>query len=1053
MIQDKNGLIWFGTGDGLYKYDSYSYTTYRHDKSNPHSLSNDYIQSIAQGKSGDLWIGTLGGGLSRYDYQKDRFETFSNDPSNAKTLISNEVLSVCEDSKGRVWVGTMDGLDLFDPTTKTFTHFNHDARDSKSIGSNHITHIYEDSEKNIWISTMNGGLNLLNYDRKDFTRFQNSSTQNSISSNSIHTVFEDEMKRLWIGTRTNGIDLLDRKSMTFTNIKNNAADKNSLVNNSVRSITQDRNKNLWIGTENGGISIYDPKRNSFQNLVYDPIDNFSIASNAVNVIFNSRKGNMWVGTFNAGFCMMSIDAANISLFQHSPLRNSLSNNKVLCFLEDSNKKIWIGTDGGGLNKFDPTTGLFSHFKNNKSNNSIASDFVLTLCEDSKGNIWVGTWGNGVSVYNPKNNTYRHFKNIPNINGTLSNDNAWVIFEDSKQNIWIGTYGGGLNLFNPATNNFTAYQYDPQVTGTITDNWINCIYEDREGSIWVGTAGGGLNKLNADHKSFTPFQPIAGKNSIGHTIINSIFEDNAGRLWIGTPGGLNLYERKSNTFSIYDVKNGLPGNSVFGILQDENNKLWISTDNGISCFDPATRVIKNIGMSSVLQSRKFKEKAYLKAKDGTMYFGGNQGFNSFQPGNIELTKFEAPLIFTEFKIFNKNVPITIEGVITTPLKENINEARSITLSYKQSFFSFSFASLDYSNPDNKKYAYMLEGFDDTWNEIGSEHTATYTNLDPGKYVFKVKSTNNLGEWSENIKSIELIIKPPFWLTWWFRIGVILLVGGAITGFYLIRINAVKKQRRILEEKVAEQTGELKKLNEEERKARKEADEANLELERKNRELEQFVYIASHDLQEPLRTTNSFLDLFVKQYKGKLDDKADSILSFVTQATARMRTLINDLLDYSRLGADAEKKSVDSNKLLAEIRTDLGTAITESETTIYADSLPVVNGFPTALKQLFQNLITNAIKFRKPGVSPEIRIAATDEGEFWKFTFTDNGIGIEKKYSEKIFAIFQRLHSRNEYEGSGIGLAHCKKIVEMHKGTITVESQVGIGSTFIFTIKKA
>jgi light-regulated signal transduction histidine kinase (bacteriophytochrome) len=349
--------------------------------------------------------------------------------------------------------------------------------------------------------------------------------------------------------------------------------------------------------------------------------------------------------------------------------------------------------------------------------------------------------------------------------------------------------------------------------------------------------------------------------------------------------------------------------------------------------------------------------------------------------------------------------------------------------------------------------MLEGFDKTWNEIGSNRTATYTNLDPGKYIFRVRGLNNEGKWSSRTIALKLTITPPFWLTWWFKIlAAVTIIGGAI-GFYRYRVNAVNKQKINLEKQVQAQTLQLLKSAEEEQNARREAEQANLDLEAKNKELEQFAYVASHDLQEPLRTTSSFVALLQKQYQqGKLDEKADKYFTFVIEASDRMKVMIKNLLDFSRIGNKKELEQVDCNQVLHNVLADLSTAITEAGADIKYDQLPVINGYATELKQLFQNLITNAIKFRKKDTSPEINISVKKKNKnYWEFAFKDNGIGIEEKHNEKIFVIFQRLHTRTEYEGSGIGLSHCKKIVELHKGKIWVESTPGEGSAFQFTIQ--
>ena len=1050
IYQGRKGFMWFGTSDGLFKYNGYEFTVYKHDPKDPHSISNDFIQVISGTGNDVIWFGTLGGGFCQYDRKNDRFIRYLNQPDNPNSLANNDVTSILEDSKGNLWIGTMDGLDKLQLSSGKFTHYRTGNATGTTISDNHITNVTEDNKGNIWVATLNGGLNKFNAGNHHLTIYRHSpNDRNSINSNNIHSTFQDSRGNIWVATKENGVDKLEPSTNTVQHI--GRAD--GLTSNAIRTIEEDSYGRLWFGSENGGLSILHPATNEFISYTSDEFNPNSLPSNSINSIYKDVKGNVWVGSFNAGVSMVSIDADNIEQHRHIAGRNSLSNNKVLCFLEDTGKNIWIGTDGGGLNKFDPSTGKFTHYRHNPNNkNSIAGDYVLSLMEDKQGNIWIGTWADGITVFNPAKNSYHHYKNIPGDSTSLSNNNAWYVYQDKQENIWIGTYGGGLNRFNKVNNSFTSYRYLAGNGSTISDDWINTVFQDRHGTIWVGTVGGGLNKFINATGTFQPYQPSADEKSISHAAVFSIYEDSKGRMWVGTQAGLNLFSREKNEFRHFQTEQGLPGNFVYGIEADDKGNLWLGTNKGISRFNPGNQTFRNIGKADGLLSDKGNEKALLLSSSGEIYFGGNNGFNRFEAEKIHSISYDPPVVLTDFSIFNRKVPIASKEK-DSPLKENITVAKSITISYRNNYFSFSFASLNYTNPEKKKYAYMLEGFDEVWNEVGTRRSATYTNLDPGTYLFKVKGLNNDGSWSEQVRSIQLIITPPFWMTWWFRIAVVLFFVGGIVGFYFVRINAVKKQRRILEKKVAEQTAALKVLHEEERKARREADEANQELERKNKELEQFVYIASHDLQEPLRTTNSFVDLFTRQYKGKLDEKAEQVLSFITGATERMRRLINDLLDYSRLGTDVEMKKIDCNKVVEEIKIDLDVAIKESGANVMVAELPVIEGYPTAIKQLFQNLITNGIKFRKKGVKPEIKIWSDEEKEYWKFYVSDNGIGIDPKHGEKIFAIFQRLHARKDYEGSGIGLAHCKKIVEMHKGTIRVESTVGEGSRFVFTIRKA
>ena len=397
-------------------------------------------------------------------------------------------------------------------------------------------------------------------------------------------------------------------------------------------------------------------------------------------------------------------------------------------------------------------------------------------------------------------------------------------------------------------------------------------------------------------------------------------------------------------------------------------------------------------------------------------------------------------------------LMINIFIAHSLKQSITATKELVLSYAQSVITFEFASLNYVFQNKKQYSYMLEGFDKDWNNIGTKHSATYTNLDHGNYVLKIRGLDSEGDWSSNIASLKLIITPPFWLTWWFKLAAFVSIAGAVFGFYKFRINIIQIQKRKLQYKVNEQTRQLLQSTQEEHKARQEAEQANIGLERKNKELEQFAYVASHDMQEPLRTTSSFVELLQQQYKGRLDEKADRYLTFITQSSDRMRVLIKDLLDYSRIGKKMEWEQIDCNIMLNNVIADLSAVIKETGAEIKIGILPVINGYSTEMKQLFQNLIINAVKFRKANTSPQIKISAHKNRDHWEFTCRDNGIGIGDQHKERIFIIFQRLHTRTEYEGSGIGLAHCKKIVELHGGKIWVESKPDQGSTFHFSIHK-
>ncbi|MBK5271639.1 MAG: PAS domain S-box protein [Bacteroidia bacterium] len=810
ILQDSRGFMWFGTREGLNKYDGYKFIVYKNDPQDKNSLSDNYVPDIFENSKGKMWVATRGGGLNYYDRDKDKFTNYKHDLQNKNSICSNLVLTVFEDSDENVWAGTEDGgLSMLDQKTNKFTNYCFNRNDSKSLGDNYVRDIFEDSQHNLWVATNNGGLNLFDRQTKTFKRFQHDDgNSHSISGNSVSVIFEDSKHRLWTGMNGGGINLFNLKTGGFSYFKNEVNNTNSLPSNVVYAITEDSKGNLWIGTENGGLSVFNPETKEFTNYTYDEFDNSSLSNNSIYSIYKDSKDNMWLGTFNAGLNIENHDAEKFTYYKHIPFKNSLCSNKVWTIYEDSKSNIWIGTDGDGLDLFDPKTGVFTNYKHQPENkNSICGNHVLSIHEDYKGNLWVGTWGEGLTVFNRGKNSYKHFRNDPANKSSISSNNAWTIFEDRDKNMWVGTPYGGLNLYNPGNDSFTRYEFDEANPSSLSNNNVQNIFEDSDGYLWISTKGGGLNRFDKKKKIFTRFLHDDKKNSISNNSVGAVYEDGNGVLWISTMIGLNSLDRKTSAFTVYTTKDGLPNNTIFGILEDNKKNLWISTDKGISRFNPAAKTFKNFGIADGLQSNEFKGAAFCKSRSGAMYFGGNNGFNQFYPYNIRDIAYDPPLVITGFQIFNKEVPITEDNGKDSPLKKDISETKEIILSHKNSVISFEFASLNFTSPEKKQYTYMLEGFDKSWNEVGTQHTATYTNLDAGTYIFKVKGMNNDGSWSSAITSVKLTITPPFWLTWWFKTLAMLFVTVSLVAIFRIRIKAIKKQKILLEKQVNERTAEV------------------------------------------------------------------------------------------------------------------------------------------------------------------------------------------------------------------------------------------------------
>ncbi len=1057
IIQDSRGFMWFGTWDGLNKYDGYTIKVYRNNPKDSNSISYNYINKICESSNGDLWVATNGGGLCKFNRNKEIFKRYKYNTLDTNSIKNNIVNTVLEDSRGVVWVGTSAGLDILYEGQKKFSHLVLGGKSGPSIRI-FIKSIYEDSQHNIWIGTSANGIFLYQRHTNSFLHFEHDDNNiKTIAGDDIYTFYEDHKKRLWIGTNGNGLDLYNPFSNTFNHFKHSAANSNSLPNNIILALSEDEANHLWVSTENGGISIFNYEEGTYNNIVHDEVDEESISNNSVYVVYKDAKENMWLGNFAGGVDVARRDKSLFKLYRHNMSENSLSNNQVLSISEDRQRNIWIGTDGGGLNKLNPVTGNFERYQHQPNKQSIAGNYVLDACEDSEGNMWVGSWENGITVMGAAKNTFTYFKNDPNDSNSLLTNNPWVIFEDRDKHIWVGSFGMGLDLLNADKKTFTHFVHDNNDPTSLSGINVVNIFQDSDGDLWICTEDNGLNLYNKATKNFTSFLHSDNTNSISNNNINSIFEDRDKNLWVCTMAGLNQLNKKTKEFKIITTEQGLPGNYVYGIMEDEKKNLWISTNKGVSSFNRLTGQFKNYDVADGLQGSDFKQLAYCKSKSGMMYFGGVNGFNEFNPDSIRQVPFEPPLVMTNFQVLNKDVPVALNANDQSPLKSSITETRSITLPYTSNVFSFTFATLNYTSAEKKLYAYKMVGFDNAWNEVGPSRTATYTNLNAGRYTFMVKGLNNEGKWGAQTISIDVIIKPPFWLTWWFKTLFIFLLAATVIGLYKNRVKNIKAQKIELQQQVEEKTRQLVLSAQEEHKARNEAEKARgetelsiKELRIKNKELEQFAYVASHDLQEPLRTTTSFISLLQKQYKGQLDDRADKYLNYISSASERMKVLIKDLLDFSHIGVNGTMEKADFNILFKNMVADIRLSVKQSKANIQVGPLPVMLCYPTEIKLLFQNLVINAIKFRRKEVPLQIKVTAVPVENAWQFAVSDNGIGIEMQYTEKIFDIFQRLHTRTEYSGSGIGLSHCKKIAELHHGKMWVESIPGEGSIFYFIL---
>ncbi|HVN48061.1 MAG TPA: two-component regulator propeller domain-containing protein [Bacteroidota bacterium] len=814
MSEDSKGFMWFGTYEGLNRYDGYEFKVYKSEIGNSTSLSNNTVQCIYKDHSGVLWIGTEGG-LDQFDSERDGFIHYRNDPQDQNSLSSNRIQWITEDTSGTLWIGTMGGgLNQFDRERKKIIRYRYDAKNPNSINSDNISCVYIAKNGDPWMATHYG---IDRFDRlnKRFIHYRyDPHNPHSLSRNNAYRIFEDRFGCIWVGLWGGGLDRLDRNSGRFIHYNNRPDDPSSLSNDVVRSIYEDHAGYLWIGTWGGGIDQFDRKTNRFVHHQANQNDPGSLSNNSVLSMYEDRLGILWVGTDFGGINKFDRSKIKFIHYQKEPKNfNSLNNNTVYSIAEtnDHGKSLfWIGTQGGGLTKFDRAKNQFTHYQlDHRNPQSINDNFIRTILTDRNGTVWIGTTTGGLNKFDSHKGTFTHYVNDAQNPSSLSNNDIFSLYEDRSGYLWIGTYGGGLNKFDPRSQNFIHYVPDPKNSYSISDSMVWSIYEDHAGVLWVGTEYGGLNQFDREKNKFIHYNADPeNPHGLSSNKILCIYEDKSGTLWLGTTNGLNKFDRVNKKFTHYLEPDGLPSKAIQSILEDDHGNLWLGTQRGISKFNPRTNKFKNYKVSEGLQSSEFSVNACLKRQSGEMFFGGVNGFNTFFPDSIKDNPIVPSLVVENFRILNQTVPAGKKINGHTILEKSIIETKEIHLSYKENVFSFEFAALNLTSPEDNQYAYMMEGFDTSWNYIDArKRFATYTNIRNGEYVFRVKGSNNDGVWNEAGTSIRVIITPPFWETWWFYILCTVILSALIAGIYRYRIYRVRVNERRLQKKVDERTQEL------------------------------------------------------------------------------------------------------------------------------------------------------------------------------------------------------------------------------------------------------
>lgn len=1021
VYQDSYGYMWFG-GDadsGLVQYDGYSFTIHRHEPENPRSLSSSIVWDVYEDRFNVLWVAT-DSGINRFDRATGEFTRFKPNSKDAATEAFTR--AIVEDDQGRLWVASFGGILCFDRDSGTFQAFDTDPDDPQSISSNQIRSLLPDGNGGLWVGTNTTGLNHFDIKTRHVKRYPyGEHAKNGTRGSTILSLHQSSDGILWIGTDA-GLSRMNPVTGEITNFSEDSQDPDALSQNIVGAIAEDQKGNLWLGTEYG-LNYLDLKTGKFTVYLHNPNRPRSLANNVVRSLFLDDRDNLWIGNFPAG--VNFLDSANVafSTYRHDPGdSNSLSQSSVLAVHEDADGGLWIGTDGGGISRFDRKEKRFTHYPYQPGiAGALTAGAILSVERAHEGKLWLGTWGGGVNLFDPrtgKSKGYWRTEGAPA-------ENVWALTMDGRGDVWAGSIGGGVQRYHREDDRFVWYEPNVNDPDSLPSYVVWSVFEDHAGQIWLGT-GEGLARYRPATDDFETFaHDPALPSSLSADVVTHIAEDSAHRLWIATRGGgLNLYDRETQTFSQIDHDDGLPSDVIVSVVPDDYGNIWLGTTNGLSRYTPATGRIMNYNQANGLQGNQFNIGSAVKLRSGELVFGGIYGFTLFDPRDFGHTGEAPPVEIVDFEIFNRPVTVGAEG---SPLVKTISQTHSLTLTHKQSVFSFTFAALSYSNPDKNQYAYMLEGFEDQWNYIGNRRNATYTNLNPGSYVFKVRAANAQGIWNNEGQSIALHILPPPWRTWWAYSLYAFIIIGILASFVWAQQKKVSRERDI-----SRRLQQLDKLKDE------------------------FLANTSHELRTPLNGIIGLAESLVDGVGGAQSDISKNNLQMIVASGKRLDRLVNDILDFSQLKEQSltlHRKPVDmhalvqvvlalSEPLAAKQNLQLSNAVNHDVPAVYADE--------DRVQQILHNLIGNAIKFTHGGtVAISAQVRASDMLEI---AVQDTGIGIAPDALPNIFDAFQQAQGDvdRSYGGTGLGLAVTKQLVELHGGTIEVESTPQRGSRFTFSL---
>lgn len=1020
IVADRFGFLWFGGDSGLARFDGYHLRIYLHRQGDPSSLPHNTVTRLLLSEDGGLWLAT-GAGLSHYRSESDDFITYR--PSVEMIAgASNSIRAIAEDGNNGFWLGTADGLVYFDRAAKQFRQEALQTNTADPSLGGAVWDLVVQADGVIWIALQEQGLG----------RFDPSTKQlsilplhvNSRNHDDVRSVYIDSRERLWVGTYTGEVAMLAPGSSEFVIFTPAPGQRRDVV----WRFGEDKQGRIWAG-DGAGLNFLQEEQRLYQRYSHDQLNTTSLGNYAVRAIFTDAVGDLWLGFFPSGIDRLDWLSSVFQNYSHHPLDpNSLTDGGVLAVAEDAQHNLWIGT-GFGLSYFDRSKKQFRPYRHQPENaNSLLGNTSVSLLLDSQNQLWVGSWSKGLNRMDISSGQIRRYVEERGNAHSLLGLEPWSLIEDQAGDIWVATEQG-VSRYNRQSDDFTRfYPLESQLGGS-ANLYARVIFEDSAGRIWIG-ADSGLYLLDSKTGQFTHYANNPDNNhSLAADFVRAIFEDSAGNFWIGTHGGgLNLMDRESGRFVMFGLEQGLHDQIVTAITEDHDGFLWLTTHHGVARFDSRDKSFKVFNKIHGLLDNLFSRNAAMTLSSGEIFLGSSKGFSLLEPSALVSNPHPPEVMFTDFQIFNRSVSPKDPN---SPLNKSLNHTHEITLNYQQSVFSLEFSALNYRLTENNEYAYRLEGFDDEWHFVGKKRSATYTNLDAGHYLFKVKASNNDGVWSDQAATMAIRILPPPWLTWW-AYGIYSLIALVLLLFF---VHFQYKRIELYQEK-----------------------KVNAKLRKLDKIKDSFLANTSHELRTPLNGMIGIAEALIDGYDGPVSAAIRKKLEMIRSSGKRLSSLVNDILDYAKLtehSLEIRLRPVNVAAVLHEV-TYILRPLAESKNLELlcdlTDNTPWVMSDENRLQQILFNLLGNAIKFTDSG---RVTVSVSQPGGKVKIMVRDSGMGIREEDIHSVFIAFHQLdlNSEQTINGTGLGLAITKQLVELQGGDIGVTSRWGLGSSFWFTLHQA